>query len=87
MERVDKDTDILQWWKQNETKYPRLSKMVRDILSVMATSVPALQLFSGASLTMSKTRTLLSDLSLKSLICIRSWMKSTLKKLICNVDL
>ena len=86
-ERADEDTDVLQWWKQNEAKYPRIAKMARDVLSIMATSVPVERLFSSASLTMTKTRNCLSDLSMKALICIHSWMKSTLKKLICNVSL
>ena len=31
--------NILTWWKENETRYPTLSLMARDILAVPITSV------------------------------------------------
>ncbi|XP_066582005.1 uncharacterized protein [Prorops nasuta] len=49
--RASSDVDVLTWWKQNHTKFPILSKMARDFLTIPATSVPAERLFSKASLT------------------------------------
>ena len=84
--RCHVNTNILKLWKDNEVSYPCLSKMARDILSIMATSVPVERLFSSAALIMTDNRASLSDESLKALICIHSWMKSTLKDKICKVN-
>jgi hAT family protein len=32
--RVKKVKDPLQWWKDNEASYPRLSRMARDYLVI-----------------------------------------------------
>ena len=85
--RVDISTNILQWWKNHEKSYPRISKMARDILSIQATSCPVERLFSSAALIQTQKRTCLSDESLKGLICLHSWMKSSLRKEIGNIDL
>ncbi|EFN69440.1 hypothetical protein EAG_12447, partial [Camponotus floridanus] len=50
--------------------YPTLSKMVRDILSSTASSMPVETFFSIGTLTMSKNRTRLQSKSLKALMCI-----------------
>ena len=85
--RVKKSTDILQWWKTNQHVYPRLSKMARDILSIMATSVPSEQLFSNSKLILSKLRSKLDIESIKDFNCIHSWVKSNLEKQICEIDI
>ncbi|KAG9450075.1 hypothetical protein H6P81_010040 [Aristolochia fimbriata] len=40
-------TDVLEWWKGNSTRYPRLSVMARDYLAVQPTSVAPDELFSS----------------------------------------
>lgn len=43
---ADADEDVLERWNRNETLFPSLSLMARDILSVQATSVAAGRVFS-----------------------------------------
>ena len=85
--RSQPNIDILQWWKTHQKVYPILSLIARDILCVSATSVPAERMFSEAAQVVTKLRTLLNDDKITALICINLWMKSSLKKFICEVDI
>ena len=48
--------DALQWWKENETKYPRIATVARKVLAVPANSVPSERVFSSAGLLVKKLR-------------------------------
>ena len=85
--RASADTDILLWWKNHIHLYLRLSKMARDILCLMASSVPVERLFSSASSIVSSDRCSLKYQSIRILLCIHSWMRSSLKLEISCVNL
>ncbi|KAL7307162.1 hypothetical protein TKK_0000886 [Trichogramma kaykai] len=85
--RPNPDMDVLDWWKNHQTEYPVLALVARDILSIQATSVPVERLFSRASLIVNNKRSLLKDESIRELLCINRWMKSSLKSEICKVVL
>lgn len=53
--------DPLLWWKVRQAKYPKLSKVARRFLCVIATSVPCERVFSKSGWIVNKRRTLLSD--------------------------
>lgn len=76
--RAGKNTNILDWWKQNQNTYPSLSKMARDFLCTPATSVPSERLFSRSSLVIRKHRNKLSDNSITQLMCLNSWVQCSL---------
>src|SRR3954463_11392598 len=40
------DTNPLEFWKINESQYPKLAHMARDYLAIPSTSVPSEQCFS-----------------------------------------
>jgi hypothetical protein len=50
------DTDPLEFWFVNKTKFINLSKMARDFLCIPATSVPVECIFSQAGDLISKKR-------------------------------
>ncbi|XP_048136291.1 uncharacterized protein LOC125315429 isoform X2 [Rhodamnia argentea] len=66
-------TDVLEWWKVNSTRYPRLCLMARDFLAVQATSVSAEDMFCGKGDEIDRQRYTMPHDSTQSLLCIRSW--------------
>lgn len=45
----DKRSDPFLWWKSNETRFPGLAKLARDVLSIPATAVPSGAVFTQSS--------------------------------------
>lgn len=72
--RANNSEDILDWWRRHENIYPTLPKMAKDFLATPATSVPAKRLFSRAALTVTKSRNRLALDSVRSLMCLNSWL-------------
>ncbi|WAQ95606.1 ZBED1-like protein [Mya arenaria] len=54
------DVSPLTWWKDNESKYPRVAVVAKQILCIPATSVPSERVFSTAGILVSKLRNRLS---------------------------
>ncbi|XP_051156308.1 uncharacterized protein LOC127278570 [Leptopilina boulardi] len=80
--RADKNTDIAQWWKENQNVYPNLNRMARDFFSIQATSVPAERFFSKAGLTIRKHRNRVNHESARTCICLNSWTSCSLSSVI-----
>ncbi|CAD5177740.1 unnamed protein product [Musa acuminata subsp. malaccensis] len=72
-------TDILDWWKVNSTRYPRLSVMARDYLAVQGTSVEPDELFTSKGDDIHKKQFCLPYSSMQSFMCINSWVQSGYK--------
>ncbi|KAF5468970.1 hypothetical protein F2P56_013076 [Juglans regia] len=72
-------TDVLEWWKVNSTRYPRLSVMARDFLTVQATSVAPEDLFCSKGDEIEKQRFCMPHDSAQALLCIRSWTQGGIK--------
>ncbi|XP_038680112.1 zinc finger BED domain-containing protein DAYSLEEPER-like [Tripterygium wilfordii] len=66
-------TDVLEWWKINSTRYPRLSVMARDFLAVQPISVAPEGLFCGKGDEIDKQRLCIPHDSTQAILCIRSW--------------
>jgi len=50
VQQVPLDTDPLMWWKQHVQEFPRLARMDRQYLAVLATSASPERLFSSVGL-------------------------------------
>lgn len=71
------DCAPLSWWLREEQsqRYPRLSKMAIDILSIPAMSAEPERVFSGARRTISWDRCQLGSRTVEKSECMKSWVK------------
>ncbi|KAL1563426.1 zinc finger BED domain-containing protein DAYSLEEPER [Salvia divinorum] len=68
--------DVVGWWKVNRRKYPTLSKMACDILSIPVCTVPAASLFDTVRKEMDSYRCSLRPETVEALICTKDWLQS-----------
>jgi len=73
--RVKDVRDPLQWWMDNKSFYPRLSRMAKDFLVIPASSVAVERVFSKGRLLISHVRNRLSAQSTRALLCLGYWSK------------
>jgi hypothetical protein len=55
-ESVTADTDPLEWWKERRPLFPRLTKIVRAVLSIVATSTPVERMWNKTKRVFNKLR-------------------------------
>jgi len=74
------DTSPLQWWCQDSQKkrWPNLSLMGIDILSIPAMSAEPERVFSGARRTISWERARLGAETIEKLECLKHWERSSI---------
>ncbi|KAB1218722.1 putative AC transposase [Morella rubra] len=68
--------DILGWWKLNKLKYPTLSKMASDVLSIPVCTVAPDSVFDTDLRKMDNYRSSLPPMTLEALICAKDWFQS-----------
>ncbi|KAH6772411.1 BED zinc finger and hAT dimerization domain-containing protein DAYSLEEPER [Perilla frutescens var. hirtella] len=68
--------DVVGWWKLNRMKYPTLSKMARDILSIPVCTVPAASVFDTVRKEMDGYRCSLRPETVEALICAKDWLQT-----------
>ncbi|OMO54395.1 putative Zinc finger, BED-type [Corchorus capsularis] len=69
------DFDILGWWNLNKTKYPTLSRMAADILSIPFSTVGPDSVFDTQRKNMDNYRSSLRPVTLEALICAKDWLQ------------
>ena len=69
--------DILSFWKSQQYKYPILSLMARDILTVPITTVASESAFSIGGRVLDDYRSSLKEDVVEALLCSRDWLYGT----------
>ncbi|KAF5459193.1 hypothetical protein F2P56_023171 [Juglans regia] len=67
--------DVSGWWKLNKLKYPTLSKMARDILSIPVSTAGPDSVFDTTIKEMDRYRRSLRPETVEALICAKDWMQ------------
>nr|GEY99809.1 zinc finger BED domain-containing protein DAYSLEEPER-like [Tanacetum cinerariifolium] len=67
--------DVMGWWKMNESKYPVLSKMARDILTLPVSSDPE-SVFDTCVKEMDRYQCILRPEMVEALHCAKDWLCS-----------
>ncbi|EAQ91904.1 hypothetical protein CHGG_00139 [Chaetomium globosum CBS 148.51] len=67
--------DALAWWIGNQARFPRLSLMAFDLLSIPVMSSECERVFSSARLTVGLNRYNLSDNSINMVESLKQWLK------------
>jgi hAT family C-terminal dimerisation region len=65
--------DILGYWKRNETAYPTLAMMARDIFIVPVSTVPFESYFSSANMILTDKHNRLGAKPFERLVCLKDW--------------
>lgn len=67
-EIADGETNALEWWKGNESRFPLMAKMVQKYLCIPATSTPSERIFSKAGNVVTRYRSLLKPEKVNMLV-------------------
>ncbi|KAL3335250.1 hypothetical protein AABB24_031450 [Solanum stoloniferum] len=76
LEDEDGNEDLLAWWRRRSVAFPILSKMVRDVLAIQASSVTSEAAFSAARFQIGDHRYSLAEDSLETTVLFRDWVNA-----------
>lgn len=72
---VSRLTNPLEWWKNNESRFPLIAVIAKSFLCVPVTSTPSERVFSKAGLIVSKLRSNLKPKNVNALLFLNKNMK------------
>ncbi|KAK1434398.1 hypothetical protein QVD17_00138 [Tagetes erecta] len=82
----NQEFDVLKWWGQSSSKFPVLSKMARNILSIPITTVASESAFSAGGRILDDYRSSLTKDMVELLVCGGDWIKSVSKATIQTLE-
>ncbi|KAK1421738.1 hypothetical protein QVD17_24325 [Tagetes erecta] len=82
----NQEFDVLKWWGQSLSKFPVLSKMARNILSIPITTVASESAFSAVGRILDDYRSSLTKDMVELLVCGGDWIKSVSKATIQTLE-
>ncbi|KAK1582240.1 hypothetical protein Q3G72_013121 [Acer saccharum] len=71
---MSSNLDVLDFWKVNMIRYPDLSVMAHDILSILVLTVASESAFSVGGRVLDRFRSLLKLDVVEAIVCTRDWM-------------
>ncbi|EOY16179.1 T6D22.19-like protein [Theobroma cacao] len=71
---VFEDLNVLNYWKDNAKRFPDLSVMARDVLSISITTVASESAFSIGGHVLTKFRSSLHHENVEMLVCTKNWL-------------
>lgn len=71
---LNSDLDILEFWSKSSMRYPNLSLMARDILSIPVFTVNSKEAFSFGNKTLSSVQSSIMPETLQALLCLQDWL-------------
>lgn len=79
-DRIAFDDCPLQWWYEKRSKYPILSRLAIDALTISPTTVPVERIFSLANFICTPVRNKLQDQTIRVNVCLKTWFN--MKKIV-----
>ncbi|KAM3337941.1 hypothetical protein P3S68_032266 [Capsicum galapagoense] len=67
------------WWRSNETQYPMLSRLFRDILNIPMSTVASESAFSQGRQQLGDNRHSLGSNAMNVLVCLRDWIRAEIR--------
>jgi hypothetical protein len=75
-ERVRPVDSIQTWWRDHQQRWPRLSKMAFELMSIPAMSTECERAFSQGKLILGSQRHKLLDVTVNILMCLKNWRQN-----------
>ena len=72
---ANKSFNLLEWWKLNAHRYPVVSKMAKNFLTIPVTSVSSESTFSTGGRVLDDYRSSLRPDMVEALVCASSWIR------------
>jgi hypothetical protein len=69
------ELDLLDWWKMNKLKYPTLSKLARDILTIQVSTADPDSVFDTEIKELDSYRSSLRPETVEALVCAKDWLQ------------
>ena len=66
--------EVLSWWKEHYNRFPKLSLMARDLMSILKTTVASELSFSIGKKILTPYRSRLLPENVETTLCTKSWL-------------